>query len=577
MSAQATIGGIIYDTTAAGIAATTNGQFFIVKGDGVNTYALSYKNVAGVATLIASYPSKTALDATTAEVEAVKADTKTSRRARSSTIDPEIAAGTVDAKGRLLLGVLAPSGLVHAPRMSPPSGLAYVSTTAVRAVLRDGTDILLSAPGGTHSRLVQNGDTVSFWREGDDSIDLIIDELLSDVSSAIAAGVTTLYFVPVFGQSNGAQFGGYPALSVVPDTSGRVLTFPHGTNLISGAIPLPLHYISHLVGAYEGVTPASYTGGETPSTGLGWSMAQILPSTAAIITASLAIGGAAITTINKGTLYYRNLIRAVQRVKVMAGIAGLNLIVPAVAWFQGEANGATAYATYDAAYDTLQNDLDVDIKAITGQAEEVLLAAHQISAWTYLNVTNPGMSMLVQIDRAISTPTRFLCSGVNYIHFHTDGVHTNNVGKRSAGETLGRAIARRLVSATTYPMLHMTGATRAGAVITVAYAGNEGALAFDTSVNDPGSKGFRFSQTGGNSVTITDVSIVGTTVEITLSGIPTGTAQTVRYALNDTASGGGGGGVTTGPRGQLRDSATFEGADETPRYNWAQHQSIIIT
>ncbi|MER9183605.1 hypothetical protein [Mesorhizobium sp. M0767] len=61
--AAAAVGGVTYATTAAGIAATVNGQFFIVKGDGVNTYALSYKNDAGVATLIASYPSKAALDA----------------------------------------------------------------------------------------------------------------------------------------------------------------------------------------------------------------------------------------------------------------------------------------------------------------------------------------------------------------------------------------------------------------------------------------------------------------------------------------------------------------------------------
>ncbi|MER8924330.1 hypothetical protein [Mesorhizobium sp. M0859] len=59
----AAVGGVIYDTTAAGIAATTNGQFFIVKGDGVSTYATMYKNVAGVATLSSSYPDKAAIDA----------------------------------------------------------------------------------------------------------------------------------------------------------------------------------------------------------------------------------------------------------------------------------------------------------------------------------------------------------------------------------------------------------------------------------------------------------------------------------------------------------------------------------
>ncbi|MER9706026.1 hypothetical protein NKJ10_17520 [Mesorhizobium sp. M0204] len=61
--AAAAVGGVIYDTTAAGIAATVNGQFFIVKGDGTSTYALMYKNVATVATLIASYPSKAMFDA----------------------------------------------------------------------------------------------------------------------------------------------------------------------------------------------------------------------------------------------------------------------------------------------------------------------------------------------------------------------------------------------------------------------------------------------------------------------------------------------------------------------------------
>ncbi|MER9961630.1 hypothetical protein NKJ72_11795 [Mesorhizobium sp. M0045] len=68
--AAAAAGGVIYDTTAAGIAATVNGQFFLIKGDGVATYALMYKNVATVATLIASYPSKTALDAALATLAA---------------------------------------------------------------------------------------------------------------------------------------------------------------------------------------------------------------------------------------------------------------------------------------------------------------------------------------------------------------------------------------------------------------------------------------------------------------------------------------------------------------------------
>ncbi|RWG39428.1 hypothetical protein [Mesorhizobium sp.] len=50
--AQSAIGGVIFDTTAAGIAGTVNGQVFIVKGAGITSY---YKNVAGVATFIDAY------------------------------------------------------------------------------------------------------------------------------------------------------------------------------------------------------------------------------------------------------------------------------------------------------------------------------------------------------------------------------------------------------------------------------------------------------------------------------------------------------------------------------------------
>ncbi|AZO67699.1 hypothetical protein [Mesorhizobium sp. M6A.T.Cr.TU.016.01.1.1] len=75
--AAAAVGGVIYDTMALGIAATTNGQFFIVKGDGVATYALMYKNAAGVATLIASYPSKAGLDASVAALAALMTEEAT--------------------------------------------------------------------------------------------------------------------------------------------------------------------------------------------------------------------------------------------------------------------------------------------------------------------------------------------------------------------------------------------------------------------------------------------------------------------------------------------------------------------
>ena len=42
-----------YATTAAGLAATTNGQYFVLPGDGLTTYANLYRNNAGSAVLVA--------------------------------------------------------------------------------------------------------------------------------------------------------------------------------------------------------------------------------------------------------------------------------------------------------------------------------------------------------------------------------------------------------------------------------------------------------------------------------------------------------------------------------------------
>jgi hypothetical protein len=61
--AAALAAGNYYASTTAGLAATTNGQYFLVVGDNTTNFALLYKNEAGVATLVATSPSKTAIDA----------------------------------------------------------------------------------------------------------------------------------------------------------------------------------------------------------------------------------------------------------------------------------------------------------------------------------------------------------------------------------------------------------------------------------------------------------------------------------------------------------------------------------
>ena len=59
----AVLNGGIYDDTAAGIAATTNGQYFTIPSPSAFGYLDLYKNNASVADYIDTYPNKAAVDA----------------------------------------------------------------------------------------------------------------------------------------------------------------------------------------------------------------------------------------------------------------------------------------------------------------------------------------------------------------------------------------------------------------------------------------------------------------------------------------------------------------------------------
>lgn len=60
----------IYATTGAGIAATTNGQYFCVPSVDVEIYLVLYRNNAGSALAVSIYPSAAAVDAAIAAAEA---------------------------------------------------------------------------------------------------------------------------------------------------------------------------------------------------------------------------------------------------------------------------------------------------------------------------------------------------------------------------------------------------------------------------------------------------------------------------------------------------------------------------
>lgn len=90
--------------------------------------------------------------------------------------------------------------------------------------------------------------------------------------------------------------------------------------------------------------------------------------------------------------------------------------------------------------------------------------------------------------------------------------------------------------------------------------------------------GFEFVDDSGSTPSITGVELAGTdTVLITLSAIPSGGNQKLRYAFTGTAGSKPGAQVAGSARGNLRDSDAAVGLSGNTLYNWAVHFEKPIT
>lgn len=89
--------------------------------------------------------------------------------------------------------------------------------------------------------------------------------------------------------------------------------------------------------------------------------------------------GAPIESFVKGTVYYDRLLFSVQKGYDFALAALKTYAVPCLFWVQGEANRNDSQSAYYTKLEALFTDLNADIKAITGQADDVQFITYQTS------------------------------------------------------------------------------------------------------------------------------------------------------------------------------------------------------
>ena len=89
--------------------------------------------------------------------------------------------------------------------------------------------------------------------------------------------------------------------------------------------------------------------------------------------------GAPIESFAKGTIYYNRLLFSVQKAFNHSAKLGKTFGVPALFWVQGEANVNDTQAVYYGKLSQLFSDLNTDIKAVTGQTEDVAFITYQMA------------------------------------------------------------------------------------------------------------------------------------------------------------------------------------------------------
>ena len=216
-------------------------------------------------------------------------------------------------------------------------------------------------------------------------------------------------------------------------------------------------------------------------------------------------GSKTLAQLEKGTDYYTRLISQVQRAHEIAAAMGKRLVVQAFSWVQG-ALGKTG--NYAEALEQLRLDIDTDVKAITGQTQDVKCITWQ--SFIY-NGSLRAKQVYNQYVGAAETYPNIICAGATY---HLDNVRAANLHFTSEsqdwlGAYFGVAYKRTIIDGEGFEPLKPTKASKSGKILYVKFNVPQRPLVFDTErLTEAPNKGFKLYATDGTEKTITEVAII---------------------------------------------------------------------
>ncbi|WP_158797680.1 sialate O-acetylesterase [Pedobacter sp. L105] len=270
-----------------------------------------------------------------------------------------------------------------------------------------------------------------------------------------------------------------------------------------------------------------------------------------LLVSAPGMGSQTIAQLSKGTTNYQRFIDGVTNGKSLANAAGKSYNLPAVFWMQGEADQGSDKTTYKNALIKLKLNINTDVKAITGQKNDVVFLNYQMASQNWNNGAAPTIAL--SLYELTQTSSGFYQGPCLYPYTHsTDQLHLIGNSYAMVGALAGYIMKRIVVDGIDWKPISITDYSMDTSVLNLRFYTPVSPLVIDTTiVTDPGNLGFKIYDLTGTEITITSVSQPRpNTIKIVLP-VPVVSGMRLTYGLNGTI---GKSGPVAGARGCLRDS-----------------------
>lgn len=278
-------------------------------------------------------------------------------------------------------------------------------------------------------------------------------------------------------------------------------------------------------------------------------------------------GSTAISVHQKGSSYYSNATSQATSAMTIAATQNRSVCHGGVFWNQGEADGATALATYQSSMQTLATNYNTDLKVITGQTKDITFITGQTASNSSRNVA------LAQLAASLASSLIKVACPMGQFLYESDGIHVIALHDRWMAAYYGLAWKRLWVDLVSWKPTRPISVVTSGKVSYVTFDCMVQPLVLDTSMSWlPQQTNYGFSLLSGNS--ISSVSVVRPNV-VKIVGAGNLSGETLQYGFNTVV---GRSDAFTGACGNLRDSQgnCVPLMDGHPLHNWCLTSQIAL-